>query len=381
MTRFLDNLILVGALQGFVVGLLVVMNSRTTYAGRILGFLLLIMALACLKIYLMNTDALANPVGLLIDAFVPFMIIMPVGPLIYFYCRSETDRTFRIKANHRIHFFPVAIDLLQHVAAIVFALFVLVGWVHQNENRFGIWFDTYNQYADIPRWASMTTYLVFSFRHLSSYRQPGASADQAHNNHSWLREFLWVFLAFDLVWLCYLIPYVTPGWTDQLLATLDWYPLYLPLVLLIYWLGIRSLLLNRHELVRKKGSPLTLPPEQIAEASRLLQKAMEEDKLYQDPELSLPRLAGHLKISAKVLSVVIRQISGMSFTEYINHFRVEQIKMRLKSPDSKRFTITALAYQSGFNSQPTFQRAFKSLTGMTPSEFMVKNNDGLSKTD
>jgi AraC-like DNA-binding protein len=300
------------------------------------------------------------------------MIIMALGPLIYFYCRSELNPEFRIQKQDRIHFYPIVVDVFHHASALVFVVVLLFGLANPNENSFGVWFDTYNVYADVPRWLSLTIYLYLSFKLVNDNSKNLNSNPLPHS--SWLKEFLWVLLIFDILWLCYLVPYVIPSLTDKMLGWFDWYPIYLPMVLVIYWLGIRSLLINRNDIsLMRKNAVKPLAREALEKVMPLLQKAMKEDKLYRDPELTLSKLATHLGASSKLISAAINQQSGKSFNEYVNFYRVEEFKMKLLQTENKKYTITALASECGFNSQPTFQRAFKSIAGITPSEFAEQN--------
>jgi len=155
-TSFLNSVILLGSLQGFLIGGLLYISSKERRSGKLLAWLLLIMALACLKIYLNNIGLTSTRIGLLIDALVPFIVVMPIGPLIYFYCKTELFPDFKIKRKDRIHFYPVSIDLFPHVSAVVFLLILILGWANAQKNNFGVWFDTYNVYSDIPRWISLS---------------------------------------------------------------------------------------------------------------------------------------------------------------------------------------------------------------------------------
>lgn len=368
LTTFLNSIILLGSLQGFIIGGLLYRTSKGKTPARLLAWLLLIMASACLKVYLLTIGLTNSTLGSLIDAFIPFVIIMPVGPLIYFYCTSTLHPEFRIQRKNRAHFYPAIVDLFPHLAAIVFVIVLLLGWANPQHNNFGVWFDTYNVYADIPRWLSLTIYLLLSFRLLRR-------AQHSKENHpatAWLRELLIVFALFDFLWLGYLIPYTLPQYTDRILNAVDWYPIYLPLVAIIYWLGIRGFLIGRKEITQRKS--LGLPEEQTAQLLLRLQHVMEHDKLYRDTELNLSKLADRVGTPAKVISGILNQKLGRSFNEYINQFRVSEIKDRLANGDHKKYTLTALAYECGFNSQPTFQRAFKSVVGVTPSEFLQKQS-------
>jgi AraC-like DNA-binding protein len=376
VAAFLNSVILLGSLQGFIIGILLFRSSKDKPSRKILAWLLLILALACLKIYLNNIGFTYTEIGALVDAFVPFMIIMPVGPLIYFYCKTELISDFSIQRKDRRHFYPVIIDLFHHASAVVFLLFILAGWVDSHENNFGNWFDTYNVYADIPRWISLSVYLLLSFRLLRNLRQQAESNGVPVPSFLWLKEFLWVFLAFDLLWLVYLIPYAIPKYTDVILSAVDWYPIYLPIVAIIYWLGIRGFLIGKKEMIlSRKSASLTLTDEIADQTLTALQKAMTDDKLYIDAELNVTKLAKHLGTSSKIISAVLNQKLRKNFNEYVNEFRVAEVKDRLVKTENRKYTIASVAYECGFNSQPTFQRAFKSIVGVTPREFLQQNSD------
>ena len=99
---------------------------------------------------------------------------------------------------------------------------------------------------------------------------------------------------------------------------------------------------------------------------------MEQNKLYHDPALNLSALAKHTGVPPKTISAVLNQHLNKSFNEFINEYRIREIKERLLQPGNKNLTIAGLAYECGFNSQPTFQRAFKAFVGVSPKEFMSK---------
>lgn len=101
----------------------------------------------------------------------------------------------------------------------------------------------------------------------------------------------------------------------------------------------------------------------------LLRKAMEEDQLYLDPDLSLPKLAEHLGCSVNHLSQAINAGHSMSFFDYINHYRVRAATEMLRNADGKAPAILTVALSVGFNSTSTFYTAFKKATGKTPARY------------
>ncbi|QEC52235.1 AraC-like DNA-binding protein [Anseongella ginsenosidimutans] len=263
------------------------------------------------------------------------------------------------------------IDIVPQLAAIIFLLGVLWGLLKDNPRPWGNFIDQYNVYSDIPRWISVTVYLWLSERFLSGLKTKNDG--QQYTDVKWLRHFVRIFLVFQLIWLLYLIPYVIPRYTDFMLDTFDWYPIYVPLALLIYWLGIKGYSMSYRLASRPpaKGSPSqSLSGEIVAQSIRQLQKAMEEDKLFLDRSFSLQRLSAHTGIPQKTISAVLNQHIDKSFNEFVNSYRVSTVKTSMLKPESRKLTIAALAFDAGFNSLATFQRAFKASENMTPKEFL-----------
>jgi AraC-like DNA-binding protein len=154
----------------------------------------------------------------------------------------------------------------------------------------------------------------------------------------------------------------------------NWYPVYIPMSILIYWLGIKGYLASKNYSALskiRKSSPLN--KNQGEEILARLIKIMDEDKLWMNPALNLSLLAKQTGIPSKTISAVINQYLNKSFNEFINGYRINAIKARLLSTEDKHLTIAGLAYECGFNSQPTFQRAFKAIEGESPSEFLIKH--------
>jgi AraC-like DNA-binding protein len=96
---------------------------------------------------------------------------------------------------------------------------------------------------------------------------------------------------------------------------------------------------------------------------------MKEAKIYRDPNLGLDSMAKKLNISGNYLSQLVNKLSGHNFTDYVNRYRIEDAKSKLRNPNFINYTIIAIALESGFNSKSTFYSAFKKLTGISPKEY------------
>jgi len=100
-----------------------------------------------------------------------------------------------------------------------------------------------------------------------------------------------------------------------------------------------------------------------------LNNSMVERKLYMDSKLSLFQLASELDVSTHYLSNVLNNHLHKNFYEYVNHFRIDEVKRRIISNSNSNYTLLAIALDCGFNSKATFNRIFKNYTGYTPKQF------------
>ena len=87
-------------------------------------------------------------------------------------------------------------------------------------------------------------------------------------------------------------------------------------------------------------------------------------------------LAKQLGVSSYRLREFINQVLGYdNFSTYINGYRIAAIKQEFANPKKAHTPILTIALNNGFNSLSTFNRAFKSVQGVTPSEFRKNLNE------
>lgn len=116
--------------------------------------------------------------------------------------------------------------------------------------------------------------------------------------------------------------------------------------------------------------------EQSARAYALrLQGIMESAKPYRRCDLTLADLAKMLSLSPHNLSEVINTQLGTTFYEFVNGYRVREVRRRLEDPGTAHLTILSLGLDAGFNSKSSFNAVFKQLTGKTPSQYRATLRD------
>lgn len=102
--------------------------------------------------------------------------------------------------------------------------------------------------------------------------------------------------------------------------------------------------------------------------------ALEKEKIYTNPTLSLSETAEHVKSNDKYVSAAIAENANMNYSNFINFYRINEAK-RLIYEDG-HFNLNEVMYACGFNSRTTFYNAFKKHTGLSPKQFkeMGENN-------
>ena len=108
---------------------------------------------------------------------------------------------------------------------------------------------------------------------------------------------------------------------------------------------------------------------EMEKLSRSLNNIMIAKKPFLDEDLTLNGLAGLLEIPDKKLSVLLNQTMEVSFYDYVNGFRVEEFKDKIVLPEFEKYTLLAIAFESGFKSKSSFNRIFKKLTKSSPSNY------------
>jgi AraC-like DNA-binding protein/uncharacterized protein (DUF486 family) len=97
-----------------------------------------------------------------------------------------------------------------------------------------------------------------------------------------------------------------------------------------------------------------------------LERAMKEDKLFFQDNLSLNKLSEAISETENHISETLSQFLHTKFFQFVNGFRVEEAKKALQDSDK---LITSIAFDVGFNSKSTFNTAFKKIVGYSPSAY------------
>jgi AraC-like DNA-binding protein len=116
-----------------------------------------------------------------------------------------------------------------------------------------------------------------------------------------------------------------------------------------------------------------LKPSQAEEYLNRLISFVEDKKPYLERDLNINDLSSMTSIPRHYITQILNEKHKRNFFMFINEYRVKEVIERFSDPKYNHYTILAIAYDAGFNSKTTFNSIFKSLTGLTPSEFREKS--------
>jgi len=377
-------LLLIAMLQGLVIAALLLARGlrRRQTADFVLAGLLFFLVCSLIEHFIgfMGVYDFAREQGHDLTFF-PFHNPLMYGPLILLYTRALTDGQFRWEKRDGLHFALPLLYYLVHFSV----------WAMPDAEKLHFLNDTvagYNFRVAIEAiFYPVTAWYVWqSFQRFQSYYRliEQEYANTGRITLDWMRVFLYAFvayLAFDLLFSIFALKY--SFWYT------GWYWLNLTRALLLYYISVAGWAFAQKSNVpfdvlehRTQAEPQNLleaptpatgktlmTAEELSLRRTQLSAFMENEKPWLDPELTLSILGEQLKLNTSQLSFLINNGFHQNFNDFVNTYRAEEVKRKMASPNFQHLSLLGIAFESGFNSKATFNRAFKKRTGKAPSEY------------
>lgn len=341
--------------------LLAFVKSINRTANRFLALALLVMIL-----WMMRMLAIDIRLGMYLPGWdrLPMQFLLALGPLIYFYVLKITRREYQFRWKDLLHFSPLLIE--QAALALEIKESISTGATTYATSAFQL----LNPLLQLLIFISVTTYLYRSHQLIQNFyrRLQPVLMDRSLLEFRWLRRLLAAIALFWLLWIAYAaVDYF--GCRNLSGIRFD-YPFYIFFAVIIIWTAAAAFLRPQAGLmVQTPVTPKSSPPAELRAKGAWLKKEVEANLYYQDSELSLSSLAEKLGLHTHELSRIINTVLKKSFNDFINEYRVMDVAAKMSDSAYDHITLLGIAYESGFNSQRTFNRVFKELTGKTPVEY------------
>ena len=314
--------------------------------------------------------------------FVPFMQVLLIGPVVYFYTKSLLNNSFKLTKVAYLHFVPAVLYMIYSVIVFITDKLILDTYYFYADNRDK---DMANWYQ-VAGLISMVFYLVLSLRYYFDYKK--LVFDKVSYAETllfkWIRNFMIAFLAILILRVVFFI--TNPEWGN--FGSQFWH--YIAFSFVFYYVAvtgysniIKQTALSSEKLkvinvfddeysVSKTGSKTNTTEIDNLKWKAALSNLMVEKHLFENPRLTLSDVATELGTTTKTVSSVVNSGFNMNFNDFVNHYRIEAIKSKLKKGEQTTSTLLGIALDCGFNSKATFNRAFKKSTSLSPKDYIEK---------
>jgi len=371
-------ILIIGVVQGFLFN--IVIFSTNKYKDKAILYL-------CLTVLFLSINNLQS---WLIDRNLEFSFYyikylkLPwnifLAPMFYFFLVNYLRIENYIK---RLFLITVALFLSSILLRILFLNYIIF---QEGTSDFIFYLRRYNAIEDIIIFIFTLSIFIYSgviffsqskrFKLIASY-----------DNLKWIRTF---FILSSVVLSFWLIALFLNYYFVSVNTSYFYAPLRIGTSFLIYWIGYQGLyqqkfvkdrMIIRNQLknqaviddgilkISSKKNTITSNFHKHETLFEEINKFIVTRKKFTDTALSLESLASNFNISTSLLSQLINKFSDSNFTDYINKYRVAQVKELLIDEDYTNYTILSIGLESGFNSKSTFYTAFKKHTNLTPAEY------------
>ena len=364
----MEVIFVIGATLAFFLAFLVFSKKNKTTGDYILGSYLTIFGLYFTILYLESINIENLGVAIIMGFNIPLLI----GPFMFLYALVMVKTNNKFKAVYCLHGLPYLLFSLHQIL-----FFYRIIDYDEKTHLFKISF-----YLVLN-----AIYVIWALFILKKHKT------KLEDNFSYTKDI-------DLVWLKFVVAGFGAFWGVVLILHLfDRYPIkaisplgyiiYLVLTFYIFFLGYFGF--KQQAIYRGKQIDISLgdnvvPINKNGKRERYKRSALKEkeaevclenlldyfekEKPYLNGQLNLADLSEYLNISVHHLSQIINEQLGKNFFDFVNEYRVQEVKTRLSNPEHKQYTLLSIAYDSGFNSKSCFNSAFKKVTGFTPSQYL-----------
>jgi AraC-like DNA-binding protein len=325
--------------------------------------------------------------------YVPFQHLFFIGPIIFFYTQSLLNPSFQLGRKDFLHLLPGFLYLLYSVLIWIYDKLILGDYYFYQDGADKDFDEWYQKLGLI----SMIVYFILSIQYYNVYRklmfQLVSYVDAVL--FKWIKNYLIAFLimlilpvVFDILGLFFPeLKSYTGSW---------WFFLFFSMVM--YYIAItgyanavqaeipfKMSFFEKNPILLQNPNQSNVPetvidiqtevfevvnsPETAYWKSKI-EGIIQERELFKNSELTLTDLAKQLETNVALVSKTINQGFQMNFNDCINNYRIEAVKNSFANGEHKKTTLLGIAYDCGFNSKATFNRAFKKNTGKTPKEFL-----------
>lgn len=368
MNNIIPLILLLGSIQGGILSLVLFKSKFNRMANKVLSLSIFTVSLALLLAYFQITLDY-QIYSFQIKSVLPLSLIFV--PLIYLYTKLNTKENKQISIYDLKYFLPFFVIFIYNIP-------FYFGSLEQKTEYFTQENFTNSMLLIDQLEIILVNLVIFAFSILifALVRKMRKNFENEVSNYSEELIKLMFFLSITV------FIFTSTGLVLSLLQLSDKnYPEILDFLtaigstVLIYFIGYYTLWHPQifHPIKKETKTDLPKPIQDNKEKmyddylAKIIDR-MEKDKLYRDPELTLQSLSENLNVPSYLVSKIINTKTGLNFYNFVNKYRIEEVKEELKKSETTQ--IMQIAFAAGFNTKSSFYNYFKKDTGLSPKEYM-----------
>lgn len=377
LNSFFRYFVITGLINSILFAFFVLFSGRTRLNQILLILLVLLLSLqAFLNAFDSPDFFILNPHFIRIS----WLVLSILGPLIFLFVKKTAYYEEKMNWKDLLHCIPFFLTLFLLLPVLVNSkrekLYLITDFGTLSAKDFG-WLNQANLLA-------IMTYIIAGFYLL--YRLKRITSTEVYLFRlTWLRRFINILV---IIIVISTLGFYGRALNIPVLENIYHYN-YALVVLLIYWLTYNYIrypdlmisagrLFDHTTKYKKSGLSESLKISIYQNVTVLFSS----EKVFLKSDLGIENLSYSLQIPRHHLSQAINELSGKSFNEFVNTYRVEEVKKRLQDPTYMNLSILGIALDSGFNSKSSFNATFKRITGLTPSTYnRMQKISGASLSD
>lgn len=340
--------------------------------NRLLGFAFLLMSFYSTYVAVLYDALRTQNIGILIN-YLPLEYVWGalMGPVFYFYIVKL------LNLNLKCGYFKILLHLLAILPSLVYlGYFSFLSDEDQmnllNQNfKVGIWPI---MALDIIFYLQMTGYLILSYNHISQQikKSPILRIGGQVYDISWLKLFVIIDLTIMICTFPILLAFPNEMNTSVLAQIIMDVQLIYIFVRTFWENGLfPGKQMDVTELAGAKctNSTLRLSDETAKEYLVMIKDYMENQQPFLMEDCTMQTISEGVGIPIHQISHILNQFCRKNFSDFVNEYRIDKARHFLQSDKYDRMTIEAIGFECGFGSKSNFNKAFKKVTNMTPSEY------------
>jgi len=369
--NILTFLIFFGSVQAFILAIVLITSEKfRRKSGYYLALMLVAFGLVNITTGFFLSGAESKFAVL---RYTPNFIITLIPASTYFFLRYLITPSYRWRRLDYVIWIVVAIEIIHRL----YRYITYLGHGELSEATNLKYFISSNIYESVAM-ASTLVLIVWAIKKLGKHEKLLYEnySEIEERSLSWLRNCIIAGLAVAFIWMISLFLEIAGNSFNSLAIQI----VVLGLTTIICYIGYAMLLrqgfvdsdvfgIVQYDQAADKEDQEPSMSTKAEEHLTRVDQLLSADKIYRDPDLSMTKLADLSGLSNSYLSQILNQLQGQNFFDYVNSFRIDEVKQHIQDPKYAHYTILGIAEEAGFKSKSTFNAVFKKKTGMTPSQY------------